>query len=152
MHGWARSAPSLRTGPILRVAALLGLLERHCQRPVCPSRDSHHQVPQPHISRARRGTGGKFFFTESKAEVPDTFNVLLDYPEGVTVQLISSMANDTKVEHMLRGHKAHSVLHADGFEIRPQELFAKEVKPATHQKTGAERVELHHPQSDERDP
>ena len=90
------------------------------------------------------GMGGKFCFTDSKAEVPDTFNVLLDYPEGLTVQLISTMANDTKVEHMLRGQKATLFFTQDGFEIKPQELFAKEVKPATHRKSGAERVELHH--------
>ena len=42
-------------------------------------------------------TGGKFEFAKSIAEIPDTFNVLLDYPGGLTVQLISPMANDIKV-------------------------------------------------------
>ena len=51
-------------------------------------------------------TGGKFEFRDSPAEIPDTLNILLDYPQGLTVQLISSMANDTPVEHMIRGHKA----------------------------------------------
>lgn len=89
-------------------------------------------------------TGGKFAFTASKAEIPDTFNILLDYPEGLTVQLISTMANDTKVEHMLRGQKATLVFTAEGFEIRPQELYKDEVKPVLHKKTGGERIDLHH--------
>ncbi|MCW5982164.1 MAG: Gfo/Idh/MocA family oxidoreductase [Bryobacteraceae bacterium] len=89
-------------------------------------------------------TGGKFFFVNSKAEVPDTMNVLLDYPEGLTVQLISSMANDARVEHMLRGHKATLFFTPTGFEIRPQELFEKELKPVVHEKSGGERVDLHH--------
>lgn len=90
-------------------------------------------------------TGGKFEFTSSKAEIPDTFNVLLDYPNGTTVQLISSMANDTKVEHLIRGHKATLEFTPTGFTITPQRQFAKDMPdPITHQKTGAESLELHH--------
>src|SRR5258708_8831825 len=50
------------------------------------------------------GAGGKFEFVDSKAEIPDTLNILLDYPGGLTVQLISSMANERRVDHLLRGH------------------------------------------------
>jgi predicted dehydrogenase len=52
------------------------------------------------------GTGGKWNFSDSIAEIPDTFNMLLDYPGGPTVSLVSSMANDTPVDHVIRGHKA----------------------------------------------
>ena len=89
-------------------------------------------------------TGGRFQFTDGKGEVPDTFNVLLDYPGGPTVQLISSMANDTAVQHLMRGHKATLEFTRTGFEIRPQRDFAKEAKPATFKKKGAEDVSLHH--------
>src|ERR1044071_7576738 len=51
-------------------------------------------------------TGGKFEFGDSKAEIPDTLNMLIDYPQGMTVQLISSMANETPVPHLIRGHMA----------------------------------------------
>ncbi|MGH9667819.1 MAG: Gfo/Idh/MocA family protein [Bryobacteraceae bacterium] len=89
-------------------------------------------------------TGGKFEFTDSKAEIPDTFNVLLDYPEALTVQLISTMANDTPVPHLLRGHKATLEFTRTGFTITPQREFAEEAKPFTYVKTGAESLELHH--------
>jgi len=89
-------------------------------------------------------TGGKFEFRESPAEIPDTLNMLLDYPKGLTVQLISSMANDTPVDHLIRGHKATLKFTATGFEIVPQRAFAKEAQPATHKKTGAEELDLHH--------
>jgi hypothetical protein len=46
-------------------------------------------------------SGGKFEFTKSKAEIPDTFNLLLDYPNGLTVQPVSTMANDAKVGHLI---------------------------------------------------
>jgi predicted dehydrogenase len=88
--------------------------------------------------------GGKFQFTGSKAEIPDTFNILLDYPEGLTVQLISSMANDAPVEHMLRGHKATLTFTRTGFEIKAQRMYANEVKPVVHKKTGGEDILLHH--------
>ncbi len=89
-------------------------------------------------------TGGKFVFRQSKAEVPDTFNILLDYPQGLTVQLISSMANDTPVPHMLRGSKATLTFTRTGFEIRPQSLYKSEVREVIHQKSGAEATDLHH--------
>jgi predicted dehydrogenase len=59
--------------------------------------------------------GGKWHFRQSPAEVPDTFNIMLDYPGGPTVLL-----------------------------IRPQSLYAKEMKEIVHQKTGAEDITLHH--------
>jgi predicted dehydrogenase len=89
-------------------------------------------------------TGGKFQFGDSKAEIPDTLNMLLDYPQGLTVQLISSMANDTPVQHLIRGHKATLQFTPTGFEITPQRAFAKELQPITHKKTGAEELDLHH--------
>ena len=69
---------------------------------------------------------------------------MLDYPGGPTVLLISSMANDTPVDHLLRGHKATLEFTRTGFVIRPQGLFSKEVKEVVHRKTGAEDVTLHH--------
>lgn len=89
-------------------------------------------------------TGGKFQFPNSKAEIPDTFNMLLDYPEGLTVQLVSSMANDTPVDHLLRGHKATLEFTRTGFTITPQRLYAGESEPATYEKKGAEDLTLHH--------
>ncbi|MBL8210309.1 MAG: Gfo/Idh/MocA family oxidoreductase [Bryobacterales bacterium] len=89
-------------------------------------------------------TGGKFQFANSKAEIPDTFNMLLDYPEGVTVQLVSSMANDTPVQHVLRGHKATLEFNRTGFTITPQGLYKDEMQPITYEKKGAEDLTLHH--------
>ncbi len=89
-------------------------------------------------------TGGKFQFTDSAAEVPDTFNVLADYPGGPTMQLVSTLANDTPVEHLLRGHKATLRFTRTGFTITPQRQSAKEMQPVEFKKTGSESTELHH--------
>lgn len=86
--------------------------------------------------------GGTWQFTESKAEVPDTFNIMLDYPGGPSVILVSSMANDTPVEHVLRGHKATLTFTSSGWVIRPQ--GKEKGKEIVHKKTGREDITLHH--------
>jgi predicted dehydrogenase len=90
------------------------------------------------------GSGGQFCFKESKAEVPDTFNIMLEYPGGPTVMLVSSLANDTPVDHELRGHKATLKFTSTGFTITPQRMFAKDMKTIEYTKQGAESTELHH--------
>ncbi len=97
-------------------------------------------------------TGGKWEFKESVAEIPDTFNMLCDYPEGLTVVLISTMANDTPVDHVLRGHKATLQFTREGFTITPQGIMKRvkaaagepEIQPVVYRKTGGEDVTLHH--------
>ncbi len=101
------------------------------------------------------GTGGKWNFSDSIAEIPDTFNMLLDYPGGPTVSLVSSMANDTPVDHVIRGHKATLQFNREGFVITPQEsvrqdipdpkeMRPREVNLLSYRKSGAEDVKLHH--------
>jgi predicted dehydrogenase len=89
-------------------------------------------------------TGGKFEYKQSLAEIPDTFNVLADYPGGPTMQLISSMGNDTPVDHMIRGHHATLFFTRTGFTIKPQKEYEKDMQPVTYEKKGAEDLTLHH--------
>jgi predicted dehydrogenase len=100
-------------------------------------------------------TGGTWNFTDSIAEIPDTFNMQLDYPGGPTVLLVSSMANDTPIRHLIRGHKATLEFTGEGFTITPQRAVQQAVIPGagerldapalvTHTKTGAEDITLHH--------
>ena len=92
-------------------------------------------------------TGGKWNYVDSVAEIPDTFNMMLDYPEKLTVMVVSSMANDMPIKHLIRGHKATLEFTKDGFEITPQKVTNQsetELKPYVHKKTGAENISLHH--------
>ena len=89
-------------------------------------------------------TGGKFFFTDSPAEIPDTFNVMVDYPEGLTLILVSSLANRAAIRHMIRGHEATLDFNDDGFVIEPEKEFAEEKKRIVHTKSGKEDISLHH--------
>jgi len=100
-------------------------------------------------------TGGKWNFVDSVAEIPDTFNMMLDYPEKTTVMLVSSLANDTPIRHVIRGHKATLEFTKEGFTIAPQEAVNEATISGTgentvgtelftHKKTGAEDITLHH--------
>jgi predicted dehydrogenase len=100
-------------------------------------------------------TGGKWYFVESAAEIPDTHNILLDYPEKLTVMLVSSLANDMPIRHVIRGHKATLEFTREGFTITPQKTTNEAVISATgedlegsgqytYKKKGAEDVTLHH--------
>ena len=90
--------------------------------------------------------GGKWEFHDSPAEIPDTFNMMLDYPDGLSVVVLSSMANDAPIPHVLRGHEATLEFTREGFVIRPQGRFNKEGdKPEiVHKRTGGEDITLHH--------
>ncbi len=100
-------------------------------------------------------TGGTWNFVNSVAEIPDTFNMMLDYPEKTTVMLVSSLANDMPIRHVIRGHKATLEFTKEGFTITPQEQTNKATISGTgenlegtelftHTKTGAEDITLHH--------
>jgi predicted dehydrogenase len=100
-------------------------------------------------------SGGTWNFTNSVAEIPDTFNMMLDYPEKTTVMLVSSLANDTPIRHLIRGHKATLEFTREGFTITPQKQTQESVISGTgdvikgagvftHKKSGAEDVTLHH--------
>ncbi len=90
------------------------------------------------------GTGGKWEFASSAAEIPDTFDMLCDYPGGPTVVVLSSMANDTPIPHVIRGHLATLEFTRQGFVIRPQRDFGEGKSEIVHTKTGGEDITLHH--------
>jgi predicted dehydrogenase len=89
-------------------------------------------------------TGGKHFFNKSSAEIPDTFNVMLEYPGGMTVLLVSSQANGARVRHMIRGHKATLEFNREGFIIEPEREYMSETSGVVYHKQGGEDMRLHH--------
>ena len=88
-------------------------------------------------------TGGQYFFNGG-AEVPDTFNALLEYPEGVNVLLVSSLANQSKIRHVVRGNKGTIEFTRDGFSLEPEAIHKDDVQPRLHHKGGGEDMALHH--------
>jgi predicted dehydrogenase len=60
------------------------------------------------------GSGGNYIFTDDGREVPDTFMLTADYPKGHSLVLSSSMANDTHIPGLIRGHEGTIMMVPDG--------------------------------------
>ena len=79
-------------------------------------------------------SGGVYAFKDR--EVPDTFALLAEYPKGHSLVLSSSMANDTHVPGLIRGHEGTIMMVPDGrFEgrvdsiaVTPQSVARKKFK------------------------
>jgi hypothetical protein len=62
-------------------------------------------------------SGGIFKYTTYDREVPDTFNMCLDYPEKVSAVLVCTLANDYVTEPAIRGDEGTLTLQdAGGWE------------------------------------
>ena len=68
-------------------------------------------------------TGGIYVFkklpTAADREVPDTFHLLAEYAKGHSLVLSSSMANDTHIPGLIRGHEG-TIIMVDHGAVRAQ--------------------------------
>ncbi len=63
-------------------------------------------------------SGGKYAFINDR-EVPDTFHLLAEYPEGHSLVLSSSMANSQHIPGLIRGHEGTIIMVEHGMFERP---------------------------------
>ncbi len=78
------------------------------------------------------GSGGIYVFKDTR-EVPDTFAFMAEYPGEHQVVLSSSMANDTHIPGLIRGHEGTIVMvehgmfegHTDHITVTPQPPYVK---------------------------
>jgi predicted dehydrogenase len=63
-------------------------------------------------------SGGKYVFTNDR-EVPDTFHVVAEYPEGHSLVLSSSMANSQHIPGLIRGHEGTIIMVEHGMFEEP---------------------------------
>ncbi|HYL98976.1 MAG TPA: Gfo/Idh/MocA family oxidoreductase [Blastocatellia bacterium] len=81
------------------------------------------------------GTGGIYIFKDER-EVPDTFMLVADYAQGHSVVLSSSMANDTHIPGLIRGHEGTIMIvpggqfegKVDSIAITPQGIARETFK------------------------
>jgi len=69
-------------------------------------------------------TGGMFRYSER--EVPDTFNMLIDYPEKLTIAVLGTQANNYGVPDVFRGWDATLVFEGQNIRLEPTEGSKKE--------------------------
>ena len=74
-------------------------------------------------------SGGKYAFVNDR-EVPDTFHLLAEYPEGHSLVLSSSMANSQHIPGLIRGHEGTIIMvehgmfeeYSENIIIRPEKV------------------------------
>jgi predicted dehydrogenase len=76
-------------------------------------------------------TGG--IYVSKDREVPDTTQVIADFPSGHTILLAGCTVNEQGLEDMVRGHKATMYLGGNAIEIRPERPFSDEVEGSKEQ-------------------
>jgi len=65
--------------------------------------------PEPQYPLRVSALGGIWEFKDER-EVPDTFNLIADFPQGHSLVLSSSMANSQHIPGLIRGHKGTIIM------------------------------------------
>jgi len=82
--------------------------------------------------------GGKYVYDGGR-DVPDTFDLLIEYPENLTVAVLGTICNEYGLDSVVRGTEATLSFDRGGFVIEPQQRSSKHRVPA-----GTDRTELDH--------
>jgi len=61
------------------------------------------------------GTGGIFKYDDYGREVPDTFNMVMDYPERLSINLVCTLTNEFNTDPVIRGDGGTIVLEGTDF-------------------------------------
>jgi predicted dehydrogenase len=69
--------------------------------------------PEPQFPSRVSAFGGIYVFKDER-EVPDTFNLMADFPKGHSLMLSSSMANSQHIPGLIRGHAGTVIMVDDG--------------------------------------
>lgn len=85
------------------------------------------------------GMGGIWQWPDGR-DLPDNFEMICEYPRGMTVYVLGTMSNRVGVDHLIRGYRGTLYFTPDGWVAKDKD--GKTL--ASHKKTGAEDVNLHH--------
>ena len=77
-----------------------------------------HQILGVTFPSTVSASGGKLHYNGDR-EVPDTFNMLIDYPEGVSVTLMCTLANAEGIAPIVRGTEAALTFGGPGIILKP---------------------------------
>jgi predicted dehydrogenase len=88
---------------------------------------------EPQFPHRVMASGGVYIFKDER-EVPDTFNLIADYPQGHSLVLSSSMANSQHIPGLIRGHEGTIVMVEHGMFERATEFIT--VKPEVRRGRG----------------
>lgn len=85
------------------------------------------------------GMGGIWQWPDGR-EWPDNFEMICEYPRGMTVYVLGTQSNRHEIEHCIRGYRGTLYFTEEGWVAKDKD----DKVLAEHKKTGAEDVALHH--------
>lgn len=88
------------------------------------------------------GMGGIWKWNDGR-DLPDNFEMICEYPRGMTVYVLGTMSNRVGIDHLIRGYKATMYFHGGGWTVKDNSGRGDKVI-AEHKKSGAEDIRLHH--------
>jgi len=85
------------------------------------------------------GMGGIWQWPENR-DLPDNFEMICEYPEGLTLYVLGTQSNRVGIDHLIRGYRGTLYFTDDGWVAKDKDHKIL----AEHKKTGAEDIHLHH--------
>jgi predicted dehydrogenase len=85
------------------------------------------------------GMGGIWQWPDGR-DLPDNFEMICEYPRGMTVYVLGTMSNRVGIDHLIRGYRGTMYFTANGWVAKDKDGQVL----AEHKKTGAEDIHLHH--------
>jgi predicted dehydrogenase len=85
------------------------------------------------------GMGGIWQWPDGR-DLPDNFEMICEYPRGMTVYVLGTMSNRVGVDHLIRGYRGTLYFTGSGWVAKDKDDKVLD----KHEKTGGEDIHLHH--------
>ncbi|MEI6367949.1 MAG: Gfo/Idh/MocA family oxidoreductase [Planctomycetota bacterium] len=85
------------------------------------------------------GMGGIWQWPDGR-DLPDNFEMICEYPRGMTVYVLGTMSNRVGIDHLIRGYRGTLFFTPTGWVAKNKDGEVLD----EHQKTGGEDIHLHH--------
>jgi predicted dehydrogenase len=85
------------------------------------------------------GMGGIWQWNDGR-DLPDNFEMICEYPRGMTVYVLGTMSNRVGIDHLIRGYRGTLYFTPGGWVAKDKD----DKVLAEHKKTGGEDILLHH--------
>ncbi|MDA0835229.1 MAG: Gfo/Idh/MocA family oxidoreductase [Planctomycetota bacterium] len=85
------------------------------------------------------GMGGIWQWPDGR-DLPDNFEMICEYPRGMTVYVLGTMSNRVGIDHVIRGYRGTMYFTGTGWVAKDKD----DKVLAEHTKTGGEDIHLHH--------
>lgn len=85
------------------------------------------------------GMGGIWQWPDGR-DLPDNFEMICEYPRGMTVYVLGTMSNRVGIDHLIRGYRGTLYFTGSGWVAKDKDGKVLD----QHQKTGGEDIVLHH--------